>query len=344
MLTLLLSAALAQSEPCPDPAVSLGRAESDALSYFLADAEAGLAKAMDAWACGPPATPDHIARYLRIKGLLAHYGEKDDISTMAFAAAKRLGGPYNDDYGDEVRTLWEEATLPEGEPATLVLKGLEEGERVWVDGLPTELSAAPGFHLLQVAPTEDAARFARLLLAEPAAELVVSVTGVPLPAPAPAPAPAQEPEPEPEPDDGIEWGPRVIPERAQAIAPPLVHLEGNAYEDGDTDPLRWRADVLPLARYDVDGRIARRRYRNTRIGQLVAATLTTGFAYSAYLQAWDLTTGHNQPPGRSGLGTLFFTGAAVGTGAWGWHLIKKRPKHRVKIEASAQRVITGNAL
>jgi hypothetical protein len=346
LLLGLLTVALA--DDCPDPAVTLGRAESDALSFFLADAEAGLAATLEAWSCGPAASPEHLGRFLRIKGLLAMYADDPEAASRAFAASKGIGGTFHDDYGADARALWDSAESPEGEPATLQLKGLRDGEQLWVDGLPSEPTAAPGLHLLQVAPGDgELARFARLFDAQPAAELLVAVSGeVPVPAPVPEPEPEPEDPEEPEPDHGIAWGPRVIPKRAQPIAPPLApHPEHrNRYLDADGDEYRWRSDVLPLGRYDIDGAIARRRYRRTRAGQIVAFTSTGLFAYLAYLNAWDVTTGHNRPTSSSAGATLLCAGLSVGSGLWGRHLLKKRPEHRADVEASAQRVITGNAL
>lgn len=330
---------------CPDPGVALQRAENDALNYYLADAQAGLQAAVDAWGCSAPVESGPLGRYLAIRGLLAHFDNDDDRARRAFAASRAQGTAFPSDYGEVVQALWDAAEAPEGDPAPLQLKGVNDDDRVWLDGQPSEGLVPQGLHLFQVGDG-DTARFARLLDVTSDQPLVVAVPVVPRPGPVPAPAPAADPAPAPAPTpvDGIVFGPRVIPASAAGIVPPIAHEGGRLYLDAEGDRLRWRRDVFPLGRYDVDGRIARRRYRSARTGQIVSVVATPILLYTSYLFAWDATTGHNLPTGRSVGTTLVLGGAGVGTGLWGYSLFKKRPKHREAVVESAQRVITGNAL
>jgi hypothetical protein len=352
----LLGLAHAQS-PCPEPRPLLGSAENDALNYYLADAKAGLVQVVDAWACGPRATPAELGLYFRVRGLLAYLDADEALAKRAFATAKAHGATFSPDYGTEVQALWDAAALPEGAPTELALKGRGDAEWLAIDGVDGDPPVPQGYHLLQVGHG-DRARAARVIDAT-GASLTVAFAVAPPPAPeaddAPEPeAPAVEPvgppsvatpaPPVPMPSGTDEGQPEPTGQAATAVRAPFLRERGPRYVDAAGTPVHWRDDLMPMAGRDTYGQRARRRFRSNPVAQGVALTLTPAAAYGAYVFGWDATTGHNLDPAVSWSATAGFAALGVSTVVWETLLLTKRPKRRGEIEAAAERVAEDKAV
>ena len=321
-LYLLGAAAWAEEPRCPDPARAIQSAEQDVVSYFLRDAEIGLTEAIAGLACGPSATPEALAPFWLVRGVLWSFLD-DERADSAFAAA-RLADPayFPGDYGDGIRARWEAARSPEGSMGELILRGVEEGDWVVLDGVeqtaPWRL--APGFHLVQVGRGETA-RFARLLDIEADASVTVAVPAAGGMAPTMQMA-------------GVT--------AFESITAP-IRREGGHYVDARDQPLSWRLQVHPLAASDASGKSAVQLYRTNLPAGIGLGVLGAGAAYSTYVFAWDATVGGNMSP--AGAWTLTSLSAVTaGSSLWlSQRLLRRRAQLRRDIESAANRTLGGSA-
>ncbi len=138
---------------------------------------------------------------------------------------------------------------------------------------------------------------------------------------------------------------REVPELAKPFTAPIHRVKnGRLYVDATDARMGWRRDVLRIARYDIDGRKARRQWRANPAGQFTAILLGTTFGYGAYLSGWDWTVGKVAPKSVTATGTLVGMAVSAGCLAWEVNLVMTRPKRRRQAEEAADRVIRGEAL
>lgn len=357
---------------CPSLAGELLSAEDAITNFYLTDAEESLLGAVRALGCGPRVRTDDLARLWNAHGMIAHYQDDPRRAARAFRAARALAPEvWHADYGAKARVVWEAATAPPADDAppeapratvTVELRNLAADEWVSLDGAAVEppVTAAPGLHVLQVGHG-DVSRFARvvdLIVGEPVTLVVpnapasaegadatpptIEETTTPLVDP-PPPVAITPPVVAP-----VALGPRPIPKFAQGYVAPLHRDHGRFYLDATGQPLALRKDLLPIARYDLDGRRARRRFRRNTLDQITATTLAIAGAYGTYLFAWDHTTGHVfEARGYRNAGQAGLAGAATITATsllWEALLVRGRPKRRAEIHEAAERVIRGEAL
>lgn len=232
---ILLAAAWAD---CPDPAAVLRGVEQDTLDVYLADAQVGLGRVLEALACSGPVEPALHRRYFQAQAMIWAFQPeeaRDEAQIRAALLASRLREQV---WGEETwgaavpeHAVWEGLLPSEADPVPLEVRGRAEDEKLWVDGQPTEVPAwvSPGMHLLQVG-RPDAMRVARTI--DVTGPVTVRIPRRPAPAPepvaAPDPTPVEEPEPvaEPEPAPVVEPEPEPppAPEPAPKIEVPRVRL------------------------------------------------------------------------------------------------------------------------
>lgn len=179
-------AAFAQSASgCPD---RLGRldivdqAEQKLVEADLVAADLTLRSLEKALGCGALAESELLARMWLVEGAwLTLQGDPQAAVDSWKAAARVAPGRWVEAYGPSLREAYEEAAA---EPASTEAARIELDPPLFqwigaVDGVVTQFPArvAPGLHLVQVGPSEDDIRFARVLVAIPSAPSVV-VTGL----------------------------------------------------------------------------------------------------------------------------------------------------------------------
>ncbi|MEZ4317333.1 MAG: hypothetical protein R3F61_07505 [Myxococcota bacterium] len=328
---------------CPEVDTALRSAESDLLSFFLADAQRALGTAVDGMACGDPVTPVQVSRYFQAQAMIWSF-EEDPRADRAFAASK-LGDPeyFNGDYGAEYRARWESAASPSGASADLVLRGRGDGEDVWLDGVVLKKLRAPvGMHLVQVG--EGAPRYARaievsedgaLTLSLPAAPVTAPVAPAPVPEPAPDPvAPGPVPEPAPDP-----VAPKPVAGTDLKFQAPLSGM-GRSLADAKGQAMSWRADVVPLAKTQASGREALGKLPMNTVGQVGAVAVVGAGAYGTYLFGWERFRGRSQDPAVM-TSAMVISGIVAVTGiTYRSRLAQQRKKHRIAARDAASRALS----
>ncbi len=151
-------------------------AESETVSFYLAEAATSLKKAVDALGCSEHASAEQVARLFLIDGMVAHFQKDDAEARISFAVARELAPElWNHDFGEKARAIYESAESAEGAPTRLVFHNLGGADQVRVDGRVQGRSVRvePGRHLLQVGP--GPARFARVLDIPPGAVVEINL-------------------------------------------------------------------------------------------------------------------------------------------------------------------------
>jgi len=322
IVTLLAVASFAQDERCPDPMAAVRSAEQDAVSFFLRDSELALTEAIAGMACGPRATPELLAPFWLARGAIWSFLD-DGRADSAFAAARSADSDhFFSDYGEGIEARWKQASAPAGDGGNLILRGLEDGDWVSVDGLDVSdpWPIPSGLHLIQVG-SGDKARFARLLDMASGAEVtvVVPASGEAVAAPTMKVA-------------------GVVP--FIAITGPILRQKGG-YVDASGEPLSWRLQVQPIAAADPAGRNALQLHRANLVTQIGIGAVGGAALYSGYLWTWDATTGHNIDTGAAWVFAGVSGAAAGGASALIVRLIRRRKGHRDDIEAAANRTLGG---
>ncbi|MFT5459416.1 MAG: hypothetical protein ACI9K2_005927 [Myxococcota bacterium] len=342
MLWIALGAIAA--EPCEDPERWVARAEGDIASFFLADAEREIQQATDALGCSAPATPALAARLLLATAMVG-FLRNEEGAAPGFAAARTIDpAVWSGDYGDKARAAYEAAQPLQGF-GRLSIRGLGDGESVYIDGAPLgapyELGDGP--HLVQVGD-DRVARFARVLVvaAGDSTQVVVPIA----PAVAEAPPPVAEPPvaepPAVEPPDAVIVAEPFGPPSEGPFVPPFTRT-GGRWTDAQATALRWNRDLVPLAAQDPDGERARRRLATNAPAQATAIVVGAASGYAAYLMGWEWSVGKVGPPALTGAGT--FTGAALAAACATWEvaLVLGRSKRREEIARAAERAAAGGA-
>ncbi len=302
---------------CPeDIRAPLQSAESDIAMFYLADASDSLGVVMSGFGCTGPAKSEELARFWLATGAV-YYLNGNERSNLAFAAARQVDpDTWVSDYGDDMHSLWEAATPPGG-TGSLTLRGLGDGESVWLNGAsataPFQVSA--GLHLLQVGAAT--ARTARLVQVAPDEEVVVAL-------------------------ERAASTTRVVEHFPFDDVVPPLRREGRRFQDGEGTPLSWQFQVQPLASSSAGGRAAIQLHRSNRLAQLGVGAAGLGAAYATYVFAWDAAIGRNLDSGISW--TLTGAGFAAVTGAIATeiHLGKRRTQLRRDIATAANRVVLEN--
>lgn len=281
---------------CPEIDATLRSAESDVVSYFLADAQKALDEAVVGMGCGA-VNSRQLARYWQTQGMVWMF-EDDPRVDGAFAASRRDDADYFlADFGEDARARWEAARLPVGDGAPLVLKGMGPSETVWVDGRLLDGSAPLGLHVVQVGDATP--RFAAVVPVEGVEPVMVVVprldsTGSPVPVPV---GPVEAP---------------VLP----TFASPLT-ATGRRVVDANGRAMNWRRDVKPLAMRHGVGADALVKMRANTLRQVGSGALTAGGLYGTYLFGWELLRGKSREPGTMTTG-LMISGLTGLVGALGF--------------------------
>lgn len=167
MLSLFLAlAAPAWSAGCENPAVPLNLAEKAIMEARLDDARTALDEVEQLYACSPVAAPHDLAQFWLLEGAWAQFSGDTASAEEAFASARALAPEvWNADLGPALLEQYQRATLPGGAPGALVLSPPLTSLRTYVDGQKQGFPAAlvPGLHLVQIAPTESDAIYARVI-------------------------------------------------------------------------------------------------------------------------------------------------------------------------------------
>ncbi|MCB9679200.1 MAG: hypothetical protein H6737_29120 [Alphaproteobacteria bacterium] len=295
---------------CPDIDAQIRSAESDLLSYFLADAQKALGAAVEGMACGEPLSAEQVARYWQAQAMIWSFQE-DERAASAFAASKARGADhFNDDYGSKYRAIWEAAAVPSGAANPLVVRGIGDDEKVWIDGvLAGDPAASAGLHLVQIGGASP--RFARAVEFPASGSLTLSVPAPTAPEPVVAPVPVvvepdPDPQPEPKPDPQPEPKPDPVGPAPEPVGPALAEAFarydaplqglGRKVADAEGRAMSWRGEVIPLAKSQASGRAALRKMPGNTVGQIGMLGVAAAGAYSSYLFGWEVTTGRSQSP------------------------------------------------
>lgn len=204
---------------------------------YLADAQLGLAKVVEAFGCGGPVEPALHRRYFQTQAMVWAFQPeeaRDDKQIRAALRASRLSDPTWDEamWGTAIPEyeVWKQLGSSEVDPIPLEVRGRADDEQIWVDGVASEVPAwvSPGMHLLQVG-TDQGMRVARVV--EVHDPVTVRIPNRPDPVGSPEPAPAPEPQPQPaepqpaapepaaEPSPAPEPAPSPVPAPEPAPAP-----------------------------------------------------------------------------------------------------------------------------
>ncbi len=163
---------------CPSLVAMMGHAEQSILEGRLDDYPA-LSEQMDrAFACGPVATPQQVARALLVQGVYQHFTGSKQGAQLSFASALRLDPQgWNPNYGDEVEALYR-ASAAEVNPGVghlSVLPAPDPSLVVVIDGSSSTLPAKVevGFHVVQVTKPDGSSLVAERVPVLDAGEQVV---------------------------------------------------------------------------------------------------------------------------------------------------------------------------
>lgn len=314
-LLLLLSSAWAD---CPGAELAVRRAEEDALSYFLADANLGLDEAARAFGC-QPVERSLLVRYWLAKGLVWQL-QGDERATVALATARALDpDQFTDDFGDELRALWADTAPAPTSPALPIrMRGLAKDDEVLVDLQPVDpVTSPPGLHLVQVRRAGTIV-FGRIIVAEPDSSLTLSLAEVPVSA---GPTPETS-------GTGLDY----------AVPLPL-ELRGARVFDANGERLDFSRTVLPAATLATRGRdlLARRR-RNLGL-QGLAVSCAAGAAYGTYLAGYRTLTSDEE----GAWGTAAMAGGLATLASVGWEmvLLRRRAHNRRDLVDQAGRGLGG---
>jgi len=326
MIFLLLVFLPTASAECPEVDAKLAAAESDLVSYFLADAQRALGEVVEGLGCGEPVSAEHLARYWQAQAMIWDFQE-DPRADSAFVASKRRGTDFfNADYGAKSRAKWEAVELVETPLNPVVVRGMASDDRVWVDGVEqSEPVAAPGLHLIQVGP--ELARFSRAVDMPLTGELVVSI-----------PLAASPPEPVPVPLPAA-----PAPSAADGFVPPYQGV-GRLVADSEGRAMSWRKDIYPLARTQSSGREAIRKARLNTVAQVGSLTVAGAGAYATYLFGWELTTGRSADSDGITTALLLSSVVAISGASGRMRLARTRKKQRAAIrDAASQAALLGGS-
>ncbi|MCB9679650.1 MAG: hypothetical protein H6737_31375 [Alphaproteobacteria bacterium] len=315
--SLLILVGLAHAEePCPPLDPLLNDAQRDALSFFLADAQATLTAADRSFGCAE-VSPPSLARYWQIQAMIWHLQEREGDAERAMGAAKLADGEvFDDELGAEVRGLWEAAGVPVGETVRVRLRGTRRGDVLKVDTrqMP-EAVVVPGFHLVQV--VRDGAVVFGSVADVPAGGLDLVVS-----ADAPAPAPASSTA-------------FALP----GVTAPLTS-KGARVLDATGARVSFGQAVLPASLLAEGGFESwSQRRRNARLQGVAIGTTAFG-TWVSYLYAWDLSVGKNLPSSRSS--ALLGTGVAIAGSGLVWEAIllaKRRASRRRTVDLANRALV-----
>ena len=343
------------SAACPDIDASLGSAEQDVVAYFLADAQTALDQAVEGFGCAA-GTARQRARYWQTQAVVWSF-EGDGRAESGLAAAKREDPDwFFEDFGEDLRTQWQDAILPSGPAVSLVVKGKSPAERVWVDGTPVEDAVGPGLHLLQVGvEVPRVARVfpaveGRITIAVPAASADVGIS--PEPTPLAVPAPVVVPGPVVAPAPEVVAAPEVVPEPVVAPQPadpapdrlaarfavPLGGV-GRRTVDANGRVLTWKGDVIALAEQRADGLRAIRQLRGNTWRQVGAGAVAAGGGYATYLFGWEALVGRSGNPQVTST-ALIVSGTATLLGVSSFLRLRRgRARLRDAVRAEASRAL-----
>jgi len=136
----------------------------------------------------------------------------------------------------------------------------------------------------------------------------------------------------------------TIPPMAEPFTWPLTHSGGRAYEDAYNAELRWGETLVPIARYDVDGQAAYRRWRRVGTAEaLVAVTLGGVAAAAVGWGSWDVAHGNNLTTLQSTAIAGGGVAAIGGVVAWEIQLAGVRRSRAAEVLDAANRVVRGEA-
>lgn len=172
--------AAAAAHDCPDPGLILDKAESSVVEGRFEDAALLAEETEAAFACGPLAQPEHLARLLNLTAVRLQLEGDTAGAAEAFAAAARVSpATWNPAYGAELRGVRDAAAAAgRGAGGTLTLAPDPGDFQPALDGLEVEVPtpAASGLHLLQVLDTDGRALFGEVVFV-PAGETLLVDTG-----------------------------------------------------------------------------------------------------------------------------------------------------------------------
>ncbi len=192
-VTLLIS--LASMATCPDREQVTTEATAATIDADLFLARTRLTQLERAFACGPQASPDQLARLWLIEGALSVFAGDTAGADEAFAAAARLSpGLWIEDLGMVLRTHYEHAPRQVHGTGVVDLQLPLDGWTVSIDGqttlVPTEV--ASGLHLVQVGPDPEHMAFAQMVHVLTGSQTLID-TGLVPPDDVPAPPPSSPP-------------------------------------------------------------------------------------------------------------------------------------------------------
>lgn len=172
--------AAAAAHDCPEPALILDKAESSVVEGRFDDADQLGAEAEAAFACGPLAEAEQLARLLNVTAVRLHLDGDTAGAAEAFAAAARVSPTtWNEAYGAELRGVRDTAAAAgRGAGGTLTLEPEPGDFKPALDGVEVTVPspAASGLHLLQVLDTDGRALYGELVFV-PAGETLLVDTG-----------------------------------------------------------------------------------------------------------------------------------------------------------------------
>lgn len=321
MLTsLLLFVGIARADDCPPVEPTIRRAEEDALSYFLADAELALDEAAVGFGC-QPTNRATLVRYWLAKAMVWQLAD-DPRLPDALAAARALdGNQFTNDLGGELKSLWAETDPAPLSPALpLKIRGLKRTDRVLVDVEAVDPpSTPPGLHLVQV-ERDGTIVFGRIVAADAGATLTLSLT-----------------EATARPSDATDSNTGATGGGLDYTVPLPMQIQGGRILDAADARVDFAYQVVPAALTSMDGReTLRRRRRNARSQVLtVGAGLLAG--YLTYLAGYRWTT--SDQGGAWGFATLSGGGLTAAAVTYELVLTKKRAATRRDLVGYANRAL-----
>ena len=191
-LWLVLGPSGAAAAPCPDRAAELERLEQAVATADFGSVNERLDDVVDAMSCGKVATPDQLSDLWNGEGAYLALSGESVAAIDSFQAARRVApGRWNDTYGGGLKKAWEAA--PEAASSgTIDVDPRPRWWSVFVDGAPVAdlpVDAPTGLHLVQLGPSADDIRSAKVVFLRPGSTAVAALEDDEGPKPAPAPPP-----------------------------------------------------------------------------------------------------------------------------------------------------------